>query len=60
MRGHLEQQGYTRATEDQEGQRLLVGIDRFCLGNVLGARVLEALEAAMRLGQGRMEVHAYS
>ncbi len=58
MRGHLEQQGYTRVTEDKEGQRLLVGIDRFRLGTAPDARVLEALEAALRLGQGRMEVHA--
>ena len=58
MRGHLEQQGYTRVTEDKEGQRLLVGIDRFRLANVPGARVLEALEAALHLGQGRLEVHA--
>lgn len=55
MRGHLERQGFTRITED--GARLLVTVDRFRFGNAETARVSEALESALRLGQGRVEVH---
>ncbi|MDQ7988491.1 MAG: excinuclease ABC subunit A [Candidatus Dactylopiibacterium sp.] len=55
MRGHLERQGFTRTVEDDA--RLLVTVDRFRLGNAETARVTEAIESALRLGQGRIEVH---
>ncbi|GAB4063010.1 excinuclease ABC subunit A [Uliginosibacterium sediminicola] len=55
MRGHLERQGFTRVAES--GKRLLVTVDRFRFGNAETARVAEALESALRLGNGRMEVH---
>ncbi len=55
MRGHLERQGFTRIAED--GQRLLVTVDRFRFSNAESARVSEALENALRLGNGKLEVH---
>ncbi|MEN3113406.1 excinuclease ABC subunit UvrA [Uliginosibacterium paludis] len=55
MRGHLERQGFTRIAED--GKRLLVTVDRFRFGNAETARVSEALESALRLGNGKVEVH---
>jgi excinuclease ABC subunit A len=55
MRGHLERQGFTRITEDDT--RLLVTVDRFRFANAETARVSEALESALHLGNGRVEVH---
>ncbi|KAF7599555.1 MAG: excinuclease ABC subunit A [Candidatus Dactylopiibacterium carminicum] len=55
MRGHLERQGFTRITED--GKRLLVTVDRFRFANAETARVSEALESALRLGNGKVEMH---
>jgi excinuclease ABC subunit A len=55
MRGHLERQGFTRIVE--QAQRLAVVVDRFRLGNAETARVSEALESALRLGNGHLEVH---
>lgn len=55
MRGHLERQGFTRVTE-QTG-RLAVVVDRFRFGNADTARILEAMETALRLGNGHIEVH---
>ncbi|NSL53632.1 excinuclease ABC subunit UvrA [Uliginosibacterium aquaticum] len=55
MRGHLERQGFTRITGDDK--RILVTVDRFRFGNAETARVSEALEAALKLGNGKLEVH---
>ncbi|GAB2876791.1 excinuclease ABC subunit UvrA [Uliginosibacterium flavum] len=55
MRVHLERQGFTRITEDDK--RLLVTVDRFRFGNTETARVAEALESALRLANGKVEVH---
>ncbi|MDB5813238.1 MAG: uvrA1 [Rhodocyclales bacterium] len=55
MRGHLERQGFTRLTE--QDKRILVTVDRFRFGNTETSRVSEALETALRLGNGKMEVH---
>jgi excinuclease ABC subunit A len=51
----LEQQGYTRIYSRAEG-RLEVVQDRFRAGSVDRSRVLEALEAALRVGRGRVDV----
>jgi excinuclease ABC subunit A len=56
VRALLEQQGYTRI-EVQKGNVLEVVQDRFRLGAAGRDRVIEALEAALRLGQGRLAVH---
>src|SRR5574337_1163582 len=53
----LERQGYTRI-HAREGGTLQVVQDRFRLGNAEKSRVAEALEAALRMGQGRVSVHA--
>lgn len=55
MRGHLDRQGFTRVVED--GKRALVTVDRFRFGNTETSRVSEAIENALRLGNGKMEVH---
>jgi len=52
----LEQQGYTRIFGREPGC-LEVVQDRFRLGAVERARVIDALEAAMRVGRGRVNVH---
>src|SRR5690349_13175442 len=52
----LEQQGYTRI-HAREGRRLAVVQDRFRIAGVDRARVIEAIEAALRVGQGRLDVH---
>ncbi len=51
----LEQQGYTRIHARSEAG-LEVVQDRFRAGSVDGSRMLEALEAAMRVGRGRVDV----
>jgi excinuclease ABC subunit A len=51
----LEQQGYTRV-HSREGRVLEIVQDRFRLGSAGQSRVLEALEAAMRVGRGRVSV----
>ena len=53
----LEQQGYTRVHSREPG-RLEVTQDRFRLGAVERARVIDALEAALRVGRGRVNVRA--
>ena len=54
----LEQQGYTRIhSRHRDGQMLEVVQDRLRLASVERARVIEALEAALRIGQGRVNVH---
>jgi len=55
VRRLLEQQGYTRIESLGKGQ-LEVIQDRFRISNVERARVIEALEAALRVGQGRVNV----
>ncbi len=52
----LEQQGYSRIHR-QEGKSIEVVQDRFRFGNAERARIVEALEAALRVGQGRVNVH---
>jgi excinuclease ABC subunit A len=52
----LEAQGYTRIHARQPG-RVDVVQDRFRFSNAESARVAEALEAALRVGQGRVTVH---
>ncbi len=52
----LEAQGYTRI-HARHGKTLEVVQDRFRLANAERARVIEALEAALRVGQGRVAIH---
>ncbi|MEX0957674.1 MAG: excinuclease ABC subunit UvrA [Burkholderiales bacterium] len=52
----LEGQGYTRI-HARGKDRLQVVQDRLRMGNAERARVIEALEAALRVGQGRVNVH---
>jgi len=51
----LEQQGYTRILAREAG-RLEVVQDRFRAGSADRSRVLEALESALRVGRGRVDV----
>ncbi|HEX6691551.1 MAG TPA: excinuclease ABC subunit UvrA, partial [Burkholderiales bacterium] len=53
----LQRQGYTRIHARSKGL-LEVTQDRFRLAGVERARVTEALEAALRFGQGKVNVHA--
>jgi excinuclease ABC subunit A len=55
----LERQGYTRIHSRARGS-LEVVQDRLRIGTAERVRVLEALEAALRLGQGRVNVHPES
>ena len=52
----LEAQGYTRIHE-RSPKQLIVIQDRFRWGNVDSGRASEAIEAALRVGQGRMDVY---
>ena len=52
----LEQQGYTRI-HARSTDALEVVQDRFRAGSADRSRVLEALEAALRVGRGRVSVH---
>ena len=52
----LEQQGYTRI-HSKRGNTIEVVQDRFRAGSVERSRVVEACEAALRVGQGRVNVH---
>ena len=54
----LEQQGYTRI-HARRGDMLEVVQDRFRAGTVERSRVIEALEAALRVGQGRVNVYVH-
>jgi excinuclease ABC subunit A len=56
VRQLLERQGYTRI-HARDGARLSVVQDRFRMSAVDRARVSEAIEAALRVGQGRVDVH---
>ena len=51
----LQGQGYTRIHR-REGERLDVVQDRIRLGTAEKARVVEAIEAALRIGNGRVNV----
>ncbi|HUF20651.1 MAG TPA: excinuclease ABC subunit UvrA [Burkholderiales bacterium] len=53
----LEGQGYTRV-HARTKDRLEVVQDRLRIANAERARVIEALEAALRVGQGRVNVYA--
>ena len=53
----LEAQGYSRFLHEDEKQ-LEVIQDRFRAGTAEPARVVDALEAALKVGQGRVNVHA--
>jgi excinuclease ABC subunit A len=56
VRRMLEAQGYTRNAE-RDDKVLEVVQDRLRWSGAERARVIEALEAALRVGQGRVEVH---
>ncbi|HUL55599.1 MAG TPA: excinuclease ABC subunit UvrA, partial [Usitatibacter sp.] len=51
----LQGQGYTRV-HHREGTRLEVTQDRLKMGSAEKSRVVEAIEAAIRVGQGRVNV----
>ena len=53
----LESQGYTRI-HARQGARLEVVQDRLRLAGTEKSRVIEALEAALKIGQGKVNVHA--
>jgi excinuclease ABC subunit A len=53
---HLAAQGYTKVLM-RNGTRLDVLIDRFKLAAIDQQRLLEALEAGLRLGHGKVDVH---
>ncbi len=55
----LERQGYSRIHSRAKG-RLEVVQDRLRLSSAERARVIEALEAALRVGRGKVNVHAES
>jgi len=52
----LERQGYTRLHSEQQ-DLLEVVQDRVRLGSAERARIVEALEAALRIGQGRVNIY---
>jgi len=59
IHGFLAQQGYTRVHGQLSANRVLrVVQDRFRLSGAEPERVMEALETALRLGAGRLAVHA--
>jgi excinuclease ABC subunit A len=55
VRAMLERQGYTRI-EPAGARGFTVIQDRFRFGSAEPARVIEALEAALRVGQGRVDI----
>ncbi len=57
--GLLEQQGYTRVHARTPTQLEMV-LDRFRLAGADRSRTLEALETGLRVGRGRVAVHALS
>ncbi|MGH8327219.1 MAG: excinuclease ABC subunit UvrA, partial [Steroidobacteraceae bacterium] len=61
IRALLEKQGYTRILEPRQGPRsaqaLEVVQDRFRASSAERGRVLQSLEAALRVGRGRVDVH---
>jgi excinuclease ABC subunit A len=59
VRQLLEQQGYTRV-HAQSGDLLEMVQDRFRVSNVERSRMVEAIEAALRVGQGKVNVYVAS
>ena len=59
IEGLLSARGYTRIHE-RRGDILQVIQDRFRLGSVEPARVNDAIEAALKVGQGRLDVYPLS
>jgi excinuclease ABC subunit A len=55
----LASQGYTRI-HARNGHAFDIVQDRLRIGSAEPARVVEAIEAALRVGQGRVDVHAVS
>ncbi|MEC5398288.1 excinuclease ABC subunit UvrA [Uliginosibacterium sp. H1] len=58
IRAALEAQGYARIEADADPQWLVVTTDRFRAGSVEQSRLLEAVENALKLGNGRLRVDA--
>jgi len=61
IRAHLRVQGYTRIHAERivgDGQELDVAQDRLRIATSERQRVIEAIEAALRFGGGRVDVHA--
>ena len=54
----LAAQGYVRYLDTADATSVTVIQDRLRIGTAEPARVSEALEAALKVGQGRIEVHA--
>jgi excinuclease ABC subunit A len=59
VRQLLAAQGYSRFLHE-DAQRLEVIQDRFRAGTAEPSRIVDALEAALKVGQGRVNVHAAS
>ncbi|MEO7773546.1 MAG: excinuclease ABC subunit UvrA [Steroidobacteraceae bacterium] len=57
VRSLLEKQGYTRIRETR-ADSLIVVQDRLKLASADSSRVMESLESALRVGNGRIAVHA--
>ena len=57
VRALLERQGYTRIHEER-GRTLQVIQDRFRWSSTDAGRRIEAIEAALRLGEGKLDVYA--
>jgi excinuclease ABC subunit A len=60
VRAHLEAQGYTRVLRERavgDAKLLDVVADRFRVVDVDRSRIVDAIERAMRLGGGRVDVH---
>ena len=56
VEGLLERQGYTRVHSRSKG-RLEIIQDRIRMSSAERARVIEALESALRVGRGRVDIH---
>src|SRR5437588_3318582 len=56
VEGLLERQGYTRVHSRSKG-RLEIIQDRIRMASAERARVIEALESALRVGRGRVDIH---
>ena len=59
IRSLLERQGYTRI-HAKRGRTLQVVQDRFRAGDAGEARIVDAIEAALRVGSGRLDVYPVS
>ncbi|MFI4889218.1 MAG: excinuclease ABC subunit UvrA [Steroidobacterales bacterium] len=56
IRSLLERQGYTRI-HAQQGRTLQVVQDRFRVSDAGDARIVDAIEAALRVGSGRLDIY---